>query len=744
MKANRFFLAMLAIAVLVACNPDEGGESTGGQNEPVQYDCTASIEEATGLSLSWAAKDEITVYDGKKTNSFVTTTGGETATFSGLANKNAEYLTAVYPATKNGVFGGKITVAVPTNQTGVKDGIDKKNLLLTAYLKPVDAKALGFKNMLGYVKVTVPESESIVAIELKGNADEALAGNVTVTVNAEPKVEVAADAAKSVLLTGDLLAGTYYIAVLPQSLSAGYTLSFTNATDARATVTKSEAVTIERNGITDLGSFADFEWAGTANPNPTTVPSVKIVKASFAEAEFNLVGEGDFDEYPEEALGYRTPWEIAYHAEGNDAGIGTGPDGSKCLEYNLPKGGWHQIHQGVSIKPSTEYIYTVDAKSDHDSELNSAYNGVVVHPGGLRHELNGNEWRTATWKTLTKEFTSDPGHYYAEVFLGTWWEPTIVIQYDNVKLIPKGYEFMSMKPTTHEVLGDITNATFDEVTDLGKVVAWKNEEGKICMILSNFVVNGVAYDTGVAFTESTDLTAGVSISKFTKSGGKISPIKTPDGELIKSIIPNDVFVFNGKTYLHYYAKTGDDPANVNNWFIDHAGFLVSEDGGKTWTEAEGKWRGDGRFVQAAFAQKDDYIYVVASGAGREPGTIWANMHIARVSTSVDITEPTNWDYYNGTEWIAGDETIAMNPAVCLTVGARGEPELVYNEKFGRFMMIYRDDRQEGLVYRDAETMDGFWSAQKCMVSYDNVPSAYCPSVLDQTANGDLLMVVPQL
>lgn len=742
MRTKKFFIALMAIASLAACQEQE---EVIKPNDPTRYDLTATIEAVEDLTWSWEAEDAITVYDGKAVNAFVTSEGGESAVFSGLANKNADELMAIYPSTTQGRHSGKVDMVLPVAQAGVKGGVAKSNIILAAYKKNDGQNVLNFTNMVSFAKFNIREDLDVVAVELRSNAGEPLAGKVKVGLFEEPTIEPAEGASVAVTLSDDPCAGTYYVAVIPQTLTQGYTLNLVASDDSRASVTVSEEVVFERGKITELtADFTNVDWVAPVNPNPTTVPSVKIVKASFAEAEFNLVGEGDFDEYPEEALGYRTPWEIAHHDQGNDAGIGTGPDGSKCLEYNLPKAGWHQIHQGVSIKPSTGYIYTVDAKSDHDSKLNSAYNGVVVHPGGLRHELNGNEWRTATWKTLTKEFTSAPGHYYGEVFLGTWWEPTIVIQYDNVKLIPKGYEFMSMKPTTHEVLGDITNATFDEVTDLGKVVAWKNEEGKICMILSNFVVNGVAYDTGVAFTKSTDLTAGVSISKFTKSGGKISPIKTPDGELIKSIIPNDVFVFNGKTYLHYYAKTGDDPANVNNWFIDHAGFLVSEDGGKTWTEAEGKWRGDGRFVQAAFAQKDDYIYVVASGAGREPGSIWANMYIARVSTSVDITEPTNWDYYNGTEWIAGDETIAMNPAVCLTVGARGEPELVYNEKFGRFMMIYRDDRQEGLVYRDAETMDGFWSAQKCMVSYDNVPSAYCPSVLDQTANGDLLMVVPQL
>ena len=737
---------MLAIAALVACNPDEGGESTGGTNEPVQYDCTASIEEATGLSWSWAAKDEITVYDGKKANSFVTTTGGETATFSGLANKNAEYLTAVYPATKSGIFGGKMNVSVPVNQDGVKNGIDKKNLLLTAYLKPVDAKAFGFKNMLGLVKVTVPESESIVAIELKGNSDEALAGNVSLTVNAEPKVEAAADAAKAVALTGELLAGTYYIAVLPQTLSAGYTLTFTNSVDSRATMTVSQAATIERNGILDLGTISEFDWIDAKNPNPTTVPSVNIVKASFKEAEFNVISEGGFEYFNETTthLDQRSNWRAML--EGSTE---PGHEGQSAFKMPNPVAGhWMDgLLQSTPLKPNTDYVYTAWVKGN----TAHIYNGVRVHPGGPLQEVPGPSWApNKEWTAMQIEFNSG-SFFYCDIFCGLWGDPAEVVGDDGAyyvadefRLVPKGYEHMSMDYNGFELLGGVKNSTFDTVEDLGKVVAWNNPDGKLAMCLSDFTVNGVHYDNAIVLTDSENATADINITSFIKKGGKPIPFLEAEEGVI-SIVPNDAFVVGDKVYMHYYAKTSQDEANAEVWTIGYAGFAVSEDGGKTWNKCEGTWNGDGVFTQAGFYEKDGVLYMVASRAGRETTTYWANMYVAKCDISADFTDPTNWEYWDAFEWITGDESVSNRPICCLTVGPRSEPQLVYNEKFGRWMMVFRSGHIRGLVFRDAEDIEGPWSGEKVMTDDDVVGGlSYCPSILDQTANGDLLMVVPQL
>lgn len=60
------------------------------------------------------------------------------------------------------------------------------------------------------------------------------------------------------------------------------------------------------------------------------------------------------------------------------------------------------------------------------------------------------------------------------------------------------------------------------------------------------------------------------------------------------------------------------------------------------------------------------------------------------------------------------------------------------------MLIYRDEKQQGLVYRDAGNIDEEWSGEKPLAYDDIAAGMYAPSVIDVTENGELLMVVPQL
>ena len=102
--------------------------------------------------------------------------------------------------------------------------------------------------------------------------------------------------------------GVFYVAVIPQTLSQGYTLTFVNSNEERFVSRVDTPVTFERNAIYDLGSFENMEWYMEPNPNPTTIPSVSIVKASFKEDEFNMVSEGSFEYFPDKPLNYRSPW----------------------------------------------------------------------------------------------------------------------------------------------------------------------------------------------------------------------------------------------------------------------------------------------------------------------------------------------------------------------------------------------------------------------------------------------------
>jgi hypothetical protein len=60
------------------------------------------------------------------------------------------------------------------------------------------------------------------------------------------------------------------------------------------------------------------------------------------------------------------------------------------------------------------------------------------------------------------------------------------------------------------------------------------------------------------------------------------------------------------------------------------------------------------------------------------------------------------------------------------------------------MMIYRDGRQEGLVYRDAGNVDEAWSGEKPLAYDDLAAGIYAPSVIDVTADGELIIVASQL
>ena len=391
-----------------------------------------------------------------------------------------------------------------------------------------------------------------------------------------------------------------------------------------------------------------------------------------------------------------------------------------------------------------------------DASNGLGWSEVGGHPGDVaRGEGASHGWApNIEWTAQTAEFNSGT-NYYCDVFCRIAGDaadaPPLIpgtgdgyIEFDNFRLVPKGYEHKSMEYTAFEVIGGVKNSTFDKVEELGKVVAWKNVDGKLAMCLSDFQVNGVHYDNAIVLTDNENVTAGINITSFVKKAGKPIPfLAAGEGEI--AIVPNDAFVVGDKVYMHYYAKTSQDEANAEVWTIGYAGFAVSEDGGKTWTKCDGAWKGTGCFAQAGFYEKDGVLYMVASRAGRETTTYWANMYVAKCDMTADFTDPANWEYWNAYEWIKGDEAASDTPVCCLTVGPRSEPQLVYNKKFGRWMMVYRSGQLNGLAFRDSEEIQGPWSGEK-LVTDDVVLGApsFCPSIMDQTAEGDLLMVVPQL
>lgn len=736
----------MAIASLAACQEQQ---EVVKPSEPTRYDLTATIEAVEDLTWSWEAEDVITVYDGKAVNAFVTSEGGESAVFSGLANKNAEELMAIYPSTTQGRYFGKVDMVLPVAQAGVKGGVAKSNIIMAAYKKNDGQNVLNFTNMVSFVKFNVSEDLDVVAVELKSNAGEPLAGNVKVGLFEEPTIEAAEGASAAVTVSDDPCAGTYYVAVIPQTLTQGYTLNLVASDDSRASVTVSEEVVFERGKITELtADLTDVDWVAPVNPNPTTVPSVAVIKAGFQEAPFNMVSEGSFEYFPDQDIRYRTPWII----ETPWATAVTGHDGTPALGVDLAapieeRGGWHRNVQVCALRQNTNYVYSAWATCTHGN----TYFSCCTWPSGINREQSGFNWGPSEEWTFIQHIVNPGNDILADVIQGAWWEPIMKIQYDEISLIPEGYTAKSTAPKSQEKLGGISNATFDQIEELGKVVAWKNSKGELCFILSDFTVNGIHYDTAVAFTECTDITKPVVLSRLLKKRGQFTPIALPGNAAI-SIVPNDVFILNGKTYLHYFAKKWQNPDNADDWTVDHAGFLVSEDDGQTWTQCSGKWSGEGTYCTASFTEKDGKLYMLGTNRGRQYlhglGDFHrSNFYVARIATTEDITNPNNWEYFNCKEWVKGPEILWTNDGADpnrLVMGSRGECALIWNPKFERFMMIYRDGRQEGLVYRDAASVDDAWSGEKPLAYDDLAAGIYAPSVIDITADGEVILVASQL
>lgn len=155
----------------------------------------------------------------------------------------------VYCPTVN-VRGKRISnVVLPSVQTvAAGQTIDPKAVLMVAQ---ADAENnLAFKNVCSYVKVT-PTVEC-KKIEVRSNNRENLAGIFTINVADNPSVEDVYKSTNVVTLQaeeGDLAAGTYYIAVLPGTLSKGLEVRFYTGDESFNYNNRSTSFTFERNKV---------------------------------------------------------------------------------------------------------------------------------------------------------------------------------------------------------------------------------------------------------------------------------------------------------------------------------------------------------------------------------------------------------------------------------------------------------------------------------------------------------------
>ncbi|MBP9987099.1 MAG: DUF4185 domain-containing protein [Bacteroidales bacterium] len=763
MKAIKLFFMAAAMLLLVSCGEEK--VPAGPDYQEMTFNATPAT--VNGVDLQFSTGESISVFDGKANQKF---TAASATSFTGTADANAESFSVIYPY--NASYkrtSGKVNVTIPAAQKPAAGSLDPAAIFEVAYAASKDA-ALNFVFMPALVKITVAPGEEIVSAQVVADGNETLSGTVTLDLSATPSCTQAGEGSNKVTITSEKLEGSYYVAVAPGTVSS-FTVCFTDATDSRCEI-KVAGAELKSGAVTDLGTFDSFEWVEAENPNPTNVAKNVIIKASFAEADFNVLSEPSFEYYPEQDHIYRSEW----HRQGDPDQITTTTYNGEQFCRMVPTTdpwAWHRVMQVIPLEMDTEYEYSFYGNSnarpywgfnlwEPDAWFETPFDQWVEHAvsdgGGEPGSYN------AEVKKLSMEFYSGDS-YFADMYLGFWGNGGCTLDFKDLKVVPKGYDKKSMKVANVESLGSMKNATFDDLTDVERFVVWDDATaGTINVACSKATISGTFVDNAVAFAKEASSASDITIGKFNKAKGLILPaVAEADG--IINMVPDAAINVGGKTYMHYYAETA--PAFMRpdgtalERYIAYSGFVVSEDGGKTWNLPDHgrNWVPfDGSdhiaywpnsytcFAQASLCQKGDYVYMLGTLPGRYPNVMlgWAEtkrtFFAARAAATSDISDPQNWEYWTGREWAANEAD--PNIKSSLTAGTWAEPCVVYNPKFDRFMMIYRS-YEGALVFKDADKIEGPWSGTKILVTDEEFGQCYAASVIKVDENGDLYIVASQ-
>jgi len=754
MKANKLLFAAAIMLTAIACQEKDNPSGTDYQ----EMTFSASVASVQGVDLKFAAGESISVFDGKANQKFTATSA---TSFTGTANAGADAFMAIYPYNASYKRSqGKVSVDIPASQKATAGSIDPSGNFQVAYAK-TSADPFAFAFMPAVIKLNVAEGNDIVSIQVAADGDEQLSGSVSLDLSETPKCE-AAGGSNKVTLTGSNIGGTLYIAAVPANVSS-FTVSFTNTADSRAEI-KVNGAELKSGAVADLGSFNKFEWVEAENPNPTDVTGAVIVKASFKTADFNLVNDGGFEDYPNDTWYMIDPEATVQVIDGHNS--------SKAIRLDrlVESGTMTNLEQGCKWQKGTAdtwWVFEFDARVSKDSKQDF-YSGFGFYddygywwkevngwaPSAEDVVENGRYWfNDEAWHHYVLEETCYMGQYKGLVHVGMWGNPNsnpCWSEYDNIIAYPKGYEYKgtSTDPAGASVLGVVTNATFDQVEDFGKVVAWMDNDGKVKLAFSNAVVNGNKVPTAIAMTESSD-PSKIEIKKFKKSEGVISSI-VPLAEGQLSVVPDDVFMMNGKTYMHYFTTISEGEYSDMGWITDGTGFAVSEDNGLTWTPASKFWAAsawanntDGRFSNATFVNRDGYTYMIGSYAGRD-NWAWGQSYAARVADGKDITDPDAYDYWRNPGWTDGGGEWSIDNTCPVLQGDRGTYDIIWNPKFQVYQLFYYADRVAGIVYRDSKGPDAegnwYWSGAKLLTKNEDTGKLGSLSVLKVEEDGSVIFL----
>ena len=355
MKMKKYIQSMMAFAAIVSfasCSSEDNNTTIENESavkvmtftatqEGDEQSTRAAISTSDSKVINWESNDQISIFDGTNNKQFTLKDGKGTpnATFTGEALESGSY-TAVYPYQSTASLSGDdvTNVTLPATQNATDNSFDKNAALMMAQS---DNTTLNFKNVVGYVKVKPKFACSKIVLQAAG-ASEYLAGRCTLSYGeGMPSIAFTSEQSTSITLSGNITANTaYYIAVPAVTLSAGWSISFTDNTGDVYTRTGSNSITFKRNTIINLGEFSrtDNKLKLTLSQNGE-VPADKQVdmgvftigdknyRLIFATSNLTKDGlaenEYDFGDYF--AWGATEPWCTQYSRTGTGYDVQVSP-----------------------------------------------------------------------------------------------------------------------------------------------------------------------------------------------------------------------------------------------------------------------------------------------------------------------------------------------------------------------------------------------------------------------------------
>ena len=410
-------MAFAAIVSFASCSSEDNNTTIENESavkvmtftatqEGDEQSTRAAISTSDSKVINWESDDKISLLYSSKNKEFtlIEGAGSTSGKFSGKAGQSNSY-TAVYPYQSTASLSGTnvTNVTLPATQNATDNSCDKNAALMMA---KSDNTTLEFKNAVGYVKVKPRFACSNIVLQT-AVASEYLAGKCTLSYgDGMPSIAFTSDQSTSITLSGTITANTvYYIAVPAVTLSAGWSISFTDNTGNVYTRTGSNSITFKRNTIINLGEFSrtdnNLKLTLKENGKVSADKQVDMGVFNIGGTNYRLIftksnltkdglAENEYDYGDYFAWGATMPWYNSYTIDG---------DGKPIVEESNWKraGGYTEANAPFYDSSSSSYTkYTTPEKTLEASD--DAANVIL-----------GGDWQIPTqaiWQALVNNLSS--------------------------------------------------------------------------------------------------------------------------------------------------------------------------------------------------------------------------------------------------------------------------------------------------------------------------------------------------